>query len=156
MHPRRSFSTKSLRLTSILSSRKASSVHGETTSKCRYLDTYSPPYYLISFVFFHYVPEPRATLIFIFVQTLDLKGREKFLNQVSCQGYMGCAHCRAKFPRGVGGPRFAIARRFLCPGHPLRNRSTRGDHLQYPAPEMLGNSLPKPNPNSYPSPNPNH
>ena len=102
---------------------------------------------------------PPLICIFVFVQTLDLKGREKFLNQVSVQSYMGCAHCRVKFPQGVGGPCFGIARRFLPPGHPLRNRRC-GDQLQYPAPEMLGNSHPNnPNPNSRPpnpNPNPNH
>ena len=69
--------------------------------------------------------------------TLDLKGREKFLNQVSVQSYVGCAYCAAVFPKGCGGPCFGIARRSLPDGHPLRNQ-TFGPHYQYKAPEVLG------------------
>ena len=58
----------------------------------------------------------------IFGHTLDLKGREKFLNQISVQSYVGCSHCRAVFPKGCGGPRFGIARRYLPEDHPLRVR----------------------------------
>ena len=73
----------------------------------------------------------------IFGTTLDLKGRENFLNQVSVQSYCGCSRCRYVFPKGCGGPRFAIARQFLPTGHPLRRR-TCGSHLQYPEQELEG------------------
>ena len=75
--------------------------------------------------------------VHIFGTTLDLKGREKFLNQVSVQSYCGCSRCRNVFPKGCGGPRFAIARQFLPPGHPLRRR-TYGPLLQYPSQERAG------------------
>ena len=73
----------------------------------------------------------------IFGTTLDLKGREKFLNQVSVQSYCGCSRCRNVFPKGCRGPRFAIARQFLPDDHPLRRR-TCGSHLHYPAQEFEG------------------
>ena len=73
----------------------------------------------------------------IFGQTLDLKGREKFLNQVSVQSYVGCAHCRVVFPKGANGPCFGIARQWLPPGHPLRQR-TCGHYFQYASPQLAG------------------
>lgn len=69
-------------------------------------------------------------------QTLDLKGREKFLGQMSVQGYVGCSHCAIQFPEGVSGVRHAVARRYLPPGHPLR-RQISGSY-EYPAPETAG------------------
>jgi len=36
----------------------------------------------------------------IFAQVLDLKGKEKFFNQVSVQSYVGCSHCVAHFDKG--------------------------------------------------------
>ena len=75
----------------------------------------------------------------IFGQTLDLKGREKFLNQVSVQSYVGCSHCRAVFPKGNGGPCFGIARKYLPDGHPLRaERFGHNDQYQYAAAEISG------------------
>ena len=56
----------------------------------------------------------------IFGQTLDLKGREKFLNQVSVQSYVGCSHCHIEFD--PPGPRFCSARRYLPIDHPLRRQ----------------------------------
>lgn len=70
-------------------------------------------------------------------QTLDLKGREKFLNQVSVQSYVGCSHCRATFPKGVDGPCFGIARKYLRHDHPLRQKSV-GSHFQYRGVELEG------------------
>ena len=90
-------------------------------------------------------PSGRVFKVEIFGATLDLKGREKFLNQVSVQSYVGCAHCRAVFPKGHGGPCFGIARKSLPVGHPLRNR-TCGVHFQYKAPEVSGHLHPHPYP----------
>ena len=72
----------------------------------------------------------------IFGHTLDLKGREKFLNQVSVQSYVGCSHCRAVFPKGNGGPCFGIARKYLPDNHPLR--AERFGLCQYAAAEVSG------------------
>ena len=73
------------------------------------------------------------------LQTLDLKGREKFLNQTSVQSYAGCAHCAAIFPKGCGGPCFGISRRFLPRDHPLRAENFGSNkEYQYTAPEHLG------------------
>ena len=69
-------------------------------------------------------------------QTLDLKGREKFLDQQSVQSYMGCSHCTVNYPKGVKGPTFGVARRYLPPGHSLRRQVSAP--YEYPAPEALG------------------
>ena len=75
----------------------------------------------------------------IFGYTLDLKGREKFLNQASVQSYCGCSHCRAIFPRGNGGPCFGIARWFLPRDHPLRGKCCgRTKQYQYKTVEVKG------------------
>ena len=74
----------------------------------------------------------------IFGQTLDLKGREKFLDQISVQGYMGCSHCIVYFPKGAAstGACYAVARTYLQSDDPLRQQS----HLAYefPAAEADG------------------
>ena len=69
----------------------------------------------------------------VFGETLDLKGREKFQDQVSCQAYFGCSHCGICFPKGVAsrsGPRYGVARTHLPTDHPLR----RQQHLPYEFP----------------------
>lgn len=66
-------------------------------------------------------------------QSLDLKGREKFLDQRPVNSYVSCAHCVAKFPKGLTGPIFGIARQYLCRGHRLRQRVCAP--FQYMAPE---------------------
>ena len=60
----------------------------------------------------------------VFGAALDLKGREKFLDQMSVQSYMGCSHCSVYFPKGPGGtgPCFGVARRWLPTIHPLRQQ----------------------------------
>lgn len=73
------------------------------------------------------------------LQTLDLKGREKFLGQMSVQGYCGCAKCTLAFPQGVGGVCYDVSRRYLPPGDPLRQRIC--GPFQYPAAEV---SVPAP------------
>ena len=77
----------------------------------------------------------------IFAQVLDLKGKEKFLNQVSVQSYVGCSHCTAHFDKGCRGPRFAMARRYLPSVHRLRNRIV-SSRLQYPTRETAGMRMP--------------
>ena len=71
-------------------------------------------------------------------QSLDLKGKEKFLDQVSVMSYMGCSHCCIKFPRGCRGPVFGVARRSLPDDHPLRRQHSAP--YEYPAPEHKGKS----------------
>ena len=60
----------------------------------------------------------------VFGAALDLKGREKFLDQMSVQAYMGCSHCSVYYPKGAGssGPCFGVARRWLPTIHPLRRQ----------------------------------
>ena len=72
----------------------------------------------------------------VFGQTLDLKGKEKFLDQVSVQSYSGCSHCAVKFPQGNRGPRFGVARRYLPTGHPLRSQVSLP--YEYPEAEHAG------------------
>ena len=74
----------------------------------------------------------------VFGQCLDLKGREKFLNQISVNGYMGCSHCCVRYPTGVAssGPRYAVSRTHLSMAHPLRQR--KHHQYEYPAPEHEG------------------
>ena len=72
-------------------------------------------------------------------QSLDLKGREKFFDQKSVNSYLGCAHCAIKFPKGISGPVFGVARRYLCPGHPLRRQVATP--YEYMSPEA---ALPSP------------
>ena len=69
------------------------------------------------------------------MQCLDLKGREKFLDTQSITSYMGCAHCGIQFPKGVSGPIFGIARRYLPVGHRLRRQIAAP--YEYSAPECL-------------------
>ena len=77
----------------------------------------------------------------VFGQTLDLKGREKFLDQMSVNGYMGCSHCRVNFPVGVNGsgPRYGVARTHLPPDHVLRQRANLP--YEYPGPELGGATI---------------
>lgn len=95
------------------------SPHRTSTSR----NHHSPPPYIL-----HTIP-----------QCMDLKGREKFLNQISVKSYTGCSFCRAVFPQGCGGPCFGITRKFLPADHPLRN-TTFGRHneFQYTAAERSG------------------
>ena len=73
------------------------------------------------------------------MQTLDLKGKEKFLDQVSVMSYVGCSHCAVKFPRGHRGPRFGVARRYLPKDHPLRRQVSLP--YEYPEAEHAGTLL---------------
>ena len=70
------------------------------------------------------------------VQSLDLKGKEKFMDQVSVQSYMGCSHCCVNFPQGCQGPVFSVARRYLPEGHELRRQYSAP--YEYSAPEPRG------------------
>jgi len=75
----------------------------------------------------------------VFGQCLDLKGREKFLDQLAVNSYLGCAHCTTRFPKGCSGPLFGVARRYLPEGHRLRRQIATP--FEYVAPEPL---LPSP------------
>ena len=50
---------------------------------------------------------------------------------------MGCSHCTSVFPKGIGGPCFAVARKSLPADHPLRKQKF-GRHYEYTAPELDG------------------
>ena len=53
---------------------------------------------------------------------MDLKGREKFLQQVACNGYHSCAVCTTRFRKGLRTkPIYVGARRWLPDASPLRN-----------------------------------
>ena len=75
----------------------------------------------------------------VFGQCLDLKGREKFLDQQTVQSYLGCSHCRTRFPKGCSGPLYGVARRYLPVGHRLRQQIA--GPFEYAAPEL---QLPSP------------
>ena len=75
-------------------------------------------------------------ICFCFVQSLDLKGKEKFHDQVSVQSFVGCSHCCVTFPKGCQGPVFGVARRYLPDGHPLRRQVSAP--YEYPGEETRG------------------
>lgn len=53
--------------------------------------------------------------------SLDLKGRDKFLDQKACNGYFGCSVCHTQFCPGISKKvTFTGARLWLPMGHPLR------------------------------------
>ncbi len=56
----------------------------------------------------------------LFGASLDLKGREKFMNQVSVQAYCGCSYCSVHFDQGPGCAIYSLARRWLPADDPLR------------------------------------
>ena len=69
------------------------------------------------------VPGPDGpVMIKIVGAALDLKGKEKFYNQKAVQSYCGCSTCCIHFDVGPEGPMYAAARRYLDPGHPLRQQ----------------------------------
>ena len=74
----------------------------------------------------------------IFGQVLDLKGREKFLDQTITKSYMGCAHCQVQFDSP--GPMMGCARRYLDPTHPLRRQLHAPYEFRYP--EIRGMFVP--------------
>lgn len=85
-------------------------------------------------LFTHGVRGPDGpVLIKLFGATLDLKGKEKFYNQMSVQSYCGCSTCTVHYDQGPDGPIHALARRYLRTGHPLRSRSCvfHGHHYEY-------------------------
>ena len=54
--------------------------------------------------------------------SMDLRGREKFLQQQSCNSYYGCSVCHHRFERGLHKKcAFTGARLWLPLTHPLRN-----------------------------------
>lgn len=58
----------------------------------------------------------------LFGAAMDLKGKEKFYNQNIVQSYCGCSTCAVHYDQGPGEPIFALARRYLPLGHPLREQ----------------------------------
>lgn len=69
----------------------------------------------------HGVPGPDGpVLVKLFGASLDLKGKEKFYDQITVQGYCGCSTCTIHYDEGPGGAIYGQARRFLPAGHPLR------------------------------------
>jgi len=74
----------------------------------------------------------------LFGASLDLKGKEKFYNQMSVQSYCGCSHCQVHYDKGPDGPIYACARRFLPQGHPLRSSGCRFKGQVY---EFIGDEV---------------
>ena len=71
----------------------------------------------------HGVPGPDGPVIVkLFGASLDLKGKEKFYDQVAVKGYCGCTTCCIHYDMGPcgDGAIYGCARRFLPIGHPLR------------------------------------
>ena len=70
------------------------------------------------------VPGPSGPVkVKLFGGSLDLKGKEKFFNQIVVGGYCGCSTCKIHFDQGPRGPIFSSARMMLPAGHPLRKKS---------------------------------
>ena len=73
-------------------------------------------------LFLHGVEGPDGPCaIKLFGGAFDLKGKEKFYNQMPVGSYCGCSTCDVHFDQGPGGPIFACARRYLPADHPLRS-----------------------------------
>lgn len=94
-----------------------------------------------------------AVKIKLFGASLDLKGKEKFYNQVhllccfvhsstnmllctkqvTVTGYCGCSTCAILYDKGPSGPMYTCARRFLPDDHPLRSTvcEFKGYHFHY-------------------------
>ena len=70
------------------------------------------------------VPGPDGPVLCkLFGASLDLKGKEKFWNQITVQGYCGCSVCTIHYDQGPRCVIYAAARRWLPADHPLRNQS---------------------------------
>ena len=79
----------------------------------------------------HGVPGPDGpVLVKLFGASLDLKGKEKFYNQISVVGYSGCSTCIVHYDQGPAGAIYGCARRFLPRGHPLRRKDCTFQGLQ--------------------------
>ena len=66
-------------------------------------------------------PDGRC-LVKLFGAALDLKGKEKFYDQICVTGYCGCSTCFAHFDQGPKGPINCCSRCFLPADHPLRQK----------------------------------
>ena len=89
----------------------------------------------------HGVPGPDGpVLVKLFGASLDLKGKEKFYDQVAVQGYCGCTTCCVHYDIGPcgDGAIYGCARRFLPIGHPLREERSdfEGLKLRFRGAEM--------------------
>ena len=76
----------------------------------------------------------------LFGASLDLKGKEKFYNQMAVGSYCGCSTCAVHYDQGPDGPIFAVARRYLPADHPLRQQrcTFRGRMYEYRNEESRG------------------
>ena len=78
------------------------------------------------------VPGPDGPVqIKLFGASLDLKGKEKFYDQIVVTGYCGCSTCNVHFDQGPGGAIYACSRRFLPVGHPLRAKDCEFEGLRF-------------------------
>jgi len=69
------------------------------------------------------VPGPDGpVLVKLFGASLDLKGKEKFYDQIGVIGYCGCSTCVIHYDKGPAGPIYGCSRQFLPAGHPLRQK----------------------------------
>ena len=70
------------------------------------------------------VPGPDGPVkCILFGATLDLKGKEKFYNQLVVGAYCGCSTCSVHFDQGHGGPIYSTVRMMLPVGHPMRQKN---------------------------------
>ena len=78
-------------------------------------------------------------VIKVFGAAMDLKGKEKFYNQMSVQSYCGCSTCLVHYDQGPGGPIYALARKYLPRDHPLRlaQSTFKGNRYEFRNNEVL-------------------
>ena len=76
----------------------------------------------------------------LFAASLDLKGKEKFYNQMAVNSYCGCSTCMIHYDQGPDGPLHGAARRFLPMDHPLRQQrgTFKGRTFSYSSSELRG------------------
>ena len=76
------------------------------------------------------VPGPDGPVnVKLFGASLDLKGKEKFYNQIQVIAYCGCSTCCVHFDQGPGGAIYGCSRQFLPVGHPLRAKDCEFEGL---------------------------
>ena len=78
------------------------------------------------------VPGPDGPVkIKLFGASLDLKGKEKFYDQISVTGYCSCSTCNLHYDQGPGGAIYASSRLFLPADHPLRSKNCEFEGLSF-------------------------
>ena len=76
------------------------------------------------------VPGPDGPVhVKLFGASLDLKGKEKFYNQIQVVGYCGCSTCCIHYDQGPDGAIYGCSRQFLPVDHPLRSKDCEFEGL---------------------------